>query len=164
MSIEKDLLMYTDLTPARYAALKDIQDGRPAGINGYTRCILKDLLTGDCALNTHGANVLKLATEIVERHVTDNDHRQPYPVQQEFATMALHIRKNTRFHRIKAKHLRALVNLYERPGVAYRWFAGAHGFDIVEDLILWGLVDGMAVTGSQFRLTVSGKLLIEKEW
>ncbi len=161
MSIEQTLLRYTDLTPARYAALCDIRDGKPALVNDYCRVVLRDLLTGDCALNAHGANVLQLAGEIIAGKVPEVGAS---PVKQSVSYIALRIRQYTRFRRMKAAHLRIMVDVCKMPGLSYRYLTTVHSYELIDDLIEWGMVEGRPVTGFPFRITVAGKLFLEKEW
>lgn len=149
IGIKQDrLLMFTDLTLARYEALKKAEAGTLAKMNGAMHEAMCNMIDQSFQITEFGRNVLITADKIMDG---DGQLRSPLKVEDADLLRNTSIRQiskifhaNTRLsEKLSSSHMKLMVGLAIYPLQAYKYLAHIYGYSAVMDLTNMHLITGV---------------------
>lgn len=159
MSVQMDLWVYCDLTEIMLEALHHF-DVEQEELSRYNLERMRKLLTADGkGLNAHGRMVLQRARDILDGSFVKEKREKPTTPP---ADAAKAIRRDTIFKRMKSIQVKALYDLWEKPGQGWHCIMSTYGYDNVAVLLAWKLILGEAILGSPLELNGAAIELLVK--
>jgi hypothetical protein len=154
----KILAMYADLGIHHWMTLMMASRGGLEKMNGAQRAAMKDLLDGN-ALSPLGLEVLERVNRLMDEGMPEEEAQWIGKVN--FSNASRSLKAHPRFRYLRAVHVKVLVDLRHRPGLAFGYLGALYGGGPCRMLLQTGFIQGDDRRGGTVRLTDLGMTALE---